>query len=666
MLVVREHGGFARYHLLEAVRQYATEELKGAGEEAETRHRHAEYMLERVVEAEPHLIRRERRFWVERLEPEMDNVRSALAWSFDHDSGLHVRLVGKLWWFWFSTRHWSEAGRWIRGARALPEAAERGHARASLLFAAGALAALRARAAEARPDLEEAVALAAEAGDGRLEAYATNYLGMTYAGEGDSRAMDLCGRAASWFRDHDDLYGLRLAALLQGSSAMGRGEYERAEELNREGVRLARLFGAERELAVALQNLAGVQITRNRLEEAEALVREALTASRRDPSFYFLTIGIAYMGEIAAGRGRVVEAARLMGAAEAARELIGATPFPLDARRAAATVVRMKAAAGADEIERVWEEGRRLSLDDVLGELVAGTEDAKPFGSDSTATAAGARSGGNGARSEGAASVKAGGVEAGRAPQTEESPALRVDALGPLVVRVEGEELEAERFTYGKPRELLIYLLLNPLGGSRDQIGEALWPGGPRSKVKNSFHVTLHHLRKALRHPEWIVLEGERYRLSPDLRIRFDVEEFTARARVTKRSVADADAIRDALALCRGELLEGEAVGRWIDPHRDGVRRASVELHLALGTALEATDPAAAARVYEALAAREELDEEVHRRLMTAWARSGERTRALRHYARVVELLSRELEAEPEAETTALFEELRSGAASSR
>src|SRR5690606_37288995 len=111
--------------------------------------------------------------------PELDNLREALAWSRTGDPDLHVALVGGLWWLWFSTQHWTEARRWIDGALALPAAARPDRSRARVLFASGALAALQARNADARPALEEVAALASACGDGRLGAYARYYLGMT-------------------------------------------------------------------------------------------------------------------------------------------------------------------------------------------------------------------------------------------------------------------------------------------------------------------------------------------------------------------------------------------------------------------------------------------------------------------------------------------------------
>jgi DNA-binding SARP family transcriptional activator len=218
---------------------------------------------------------------------------------------------------------------------------------------------------------------------------------------------------------------------------------------------------------------------------------------------------------------------------------------------------------------------------------------------------------------------------------------------------------------YSKPRELLVYLLLNPRGGTRDQIGEALWPGAARSNVKNSFHVTLHHLRKTLDRPDWIVREADRYRFDPQLAIEFDVRRYDDAARRALReagagaTASAVNALRSARSLYTGELFEGESPGRWIDEHREQAHRLYVETSLALGAALEADEPDAAAALYQETAARDELNEELHRRLMCLWSSSGQRIRALRHYDRLVTLLNDILDAEPEPETVELYERIR-------
>jgi len=662
LIVVREHGGEARYRLLETVRQYASQRLVESGEETEVRRLHARQVLDMIRTAEPHLTGRERKAWVEGLQPETENIREALSWSREHDPSLHVELVARLWWFFYSTQHWLEAGRWLEGAVGLPTAVEPSRTRGALLFAVGALAALQGRAEKARIFLGEAVELATAFGDPRLEAYAINYMGMTYAGEGRPEASPLCERAASWFEAEGDLYGLRLALLLQGSAALGAGDLATAERHNAAGVAVARSFGLDRELAVSLQNLSAVYMASGELDKADGLLRESMAASRRDPSYFFISVGLHYLGEVTARRGRPLEAARLLGAAEALREAIGVAGFKRDMDRLAAALPGFRQAAGAEAFDRAWNEGRALDPEALLEELGAEVEAPSPAPVAGPLAVPVAESG-------------AGSPVPAEAPAARVGPApvaafqLRVLALGPMIVEVDGRPLGPDAWPYTKPKELLAYLLAQPGGGARDRIAQALWPEATAARLKNSFHVTLHHLRKTLGHPEWVVLQDDRYRIATGVSAFFDADLFEAEAR---KAMADptvapgsVEGLRSILALYRGGFLGDEVVGGWVEDIRDRLRGLHVDLSLRLGQALEAAgEYHEALSIFQAIAAREELNEEAHRRLMASWARSGHRARALQHYQRVVELLRDVLDAEPEPETVALHERIRTAGVS--
>jgi len=99
-----------RYHLLETVRQYAGEQLRASGEAAPVRDRHMAYFAALV---EPAWLLRfgAESAWCDRLERELDNLRTALAWSQQGaerrrpaeaasrlEAGL--RLGGAIWLFW--------------------------------------------------------------------------------------------------------------------------------------------------------------------------------------------------------------------------------------------------------------------------------------------------------------------------------------------------------------------------------------------------------------------------------------------------------------------------------------------------------------------------------------------------------------------------------------
>src|SRR5207245_2388817 len=73
-----------------------------------------------------------------------------------------------------------------------------------------------------------------------------------------------------------------------------------------------------------------------------------------------------------------------------------------------------------------------------------------------------------------------------------------------------------------KPRELLLFLLCHPDGRTREQVGLAFWPEASIEQVRNSFHVTLHRLRKTLGGAHWVTLSSDQYAVDSRVVVDFD------------------------------------------------------------------------------------------------------------------------------------------------
>jgi DNA-binding SARP family transcriptional activator len=200
---------------------------------------------------------------------------------------------------------------------------------------------------------------------------------------------------------------------------------------------------------------------------------------------------------------------------------------------------------------------------------------------------------------------------------------------------------------------------VHPEGRTREQIGLVFWPEASAAQLKNSFHVTLHHLRKVLGRADLVVFEDDRYRVNESLGVDFDSVRFRRDLAAAMRSESVQD-LRDALALYRGDFLEQLSAGDWHLEHRDEMRRLYLDGIMVLGDRLMDDEQYAdAAEVYRQLVAREPLYEEAYRRLMICHGRLGERAEAIRYYERLRSLLRGELETDPERETTRLVERLR-------
>jgi two-component SAPR family response regulator len=247
---------------------------------------------------------------------------------------------------------------------------------------------------------------------------------------------------------------------------------------------------------------------------------------------------------------------------------------------------------------------------------------------------------------------------------------MRVLGLGPLQVFVNGEMIDSVAWGSARPRELLLYLLMHPEGRTKEQVGLVFWPEASSAQLRNSFHVTLHRLRKALTHPEWIGVVNDRYRVDPAIVAEFDVATFEreivmARRALNRRETGAAASLERTLSLYRGDFLDGEPAGDWHIEHRDRLQRQFIDGLMELGLHHSTDDRhAKAAEIYRRVLARDELHEDAALALMQSLAALGERAQAMRFYQRFAETMRRELEAEPGDELVELFDELKTGTAS--
>ncbi|MFF4405719.1 ATP-binding protein [Streptomyces sp. NPDC001404] len=112
--------GEMRYRLLETVGEYASERLHEAGEHASTMRRHLVFHRELARTADPLLRGPGQRQWLERLELEHDNMRTALRHAVaTGDEQEALCLVHSLGWFWQLRDHRSDGRHWAEAVAAL-------------------------------------------------------------------------------------------------------------------------------------------------------------------------------------------------------------------------------------------------------------------------------------------------------------------------------------------------------------------------------------------------------------------------------------------------------------------------------------------------------------------------------------------------------------------
>ncbi len=249
---------------------------------------------------------------------------------------------------------------------------------------------------------------------------------------------------------------------------------------------------------------------------------------------------------------------------------------------------------------------------------------------------------------------------------------LEIDALGGLVIRRDG--LPITDFAARKEEALLVYLACTGRSHSREVLADLFWDERSQGQALSNLRGVLSGLRQRL--GPYLVITRHMVGLSPDCACRLDVAELEKAVRIASTLMADqghltkTDAVHleQALALFRGEFLAGFSVRssqgfeNWMLREREQLNSQAVQALYLLVTSymLDGAYPAAIAYARRLLEV-DPLHEETHRRLMTMFGQTGQRSAALAQYDTCRRQLAEELAVEPAEETTALYEMIRDG-----
>ena len=331
-LVTAEPDGLGgtRYRMLEPIRQYALGRLQESREAEEARRRHAGYYLELAGQAEPELRGARAPEWIERLEAEQNNLRSAISWALSNgEAELATRLTFALVRFFWSHGPYGEVLRWMEEALAADAAAGgamSAGARARARYVAATMDFRLGGYEDLRSAVGEAAAIEDE-GDvtGAADALMMSGLACMRAGE-QERAATLLEESRRLFESIGDKPGLALTTIHLGAVPLHRGDLARAEECFQRGLALARKSGDPMSLYTAHYHLALVAQGKGRYAQACRHYAEFVEVSQQHAKDR-QNVGYALLGltECWAARGEPERAARLLGAAEALFESVGMT-----------------------------------------------------------------------------------------------------------------------------------------------------------------------------------------------------------------------------------------------------------------------------------------------------------------------------------------------------
>ncbi len=230
--------------------------------------------------------------------------------------------------------------------------------RAAVFEGASALAWGQADAERAEAYAEEALKLFRRVDDKPGVARALNHLGLVSQERGAyDRARDFFEESGALARELGNERSSGVTVVNLGGLALIEGEYARAREFSELGLRLHREQGSRDGEAISLLNLGFAALEEGAVDEARKRLEESRDLFRELGFTEYLSFALEGLAALAAD-GEPLEAARLLGHAEALRDVPDASLGPFERRLHERTLATVHEHLDAASFSKAWGEGR--------------------------------------------------------------------------------------------------------------------------------------------------------------------------------------------------------------------------------------------------------------------------------------------------------------------
>ena len=353
------HAG-ERFWMLETIREYALERLDGSGEGERMRSGHAGHIASLVRAAGPRLAGTDPQSSLDRIDAELNNVRSVLDWAYGAGRmtfGVEIAAaLERFWWI----RAPAEGLAWLE--RGLAESELAPELRGAALAAAGGAAYFVGEIERAISIFYEGLELYRMLGERAGIARMLARLGppLFVAGRIDEGGQ-LVAQAVALNRELGNTSGLIESLHILAGAARERGDLEKARELFEESTALARETGDSVWVGWNLFNLADVALRRSEPARAWSLSREALSEARAHGDGQVALNCLAILSVAAAMSRAPWQAGVLWGAMERLDAEVGRSLWRLDRARYEELLGER-----SGDFERGTDRGLALTLDEAL------------------------------------------------------------------------------------------------------------------------------------------------------------------------------------------------------------------------------------------------------------------------------------------------------------
>jgi tetratricopeptide (TPR) repeat protein len=298
---------------------------------------------------------------------EINNLREALRWSARSDNGLlELQLAVALGNYWEFRAHFTEGQRWI------DDALERGkdapaELRGECMRMGAALARGQGEFGRALRLVEGAMTLLEQTDEQLSLADAIKQRGLIAVNQGDvemgrrmfEQTLEIRDRLKDPQGTGDLLNNLGYIARLNEDYDAAESYFERAvKEYQDHGD----LLGSVR----VMMNMGELKMEQGDYSGAKGFVRGSLVLCRKIDSRWDYADLLELMAAVQHGYGRGDDAARLLGAASAVREELGAPIPPAEAAIYDERLLQVRKSLGDETFDALWDEGAQMGLQQAI------------------------------------------------------------------------------------------------------------------------------------------------------------------------------------------------------------------------------------------------------------------------------------------------------------
>ncbi|HNB53193.1 MAG TPA: BTAD domain-containing putative transcriptional regulator [Anaerolineales bacterium] len=241
---------------------------------------------------------------------------------------------------------------------------------------------------------------------------------------------------------------------------------------------------------------------------------------------------------------------------------------------------------------------------------------------------------------------------------------LEIRLLGGLQIFLDNTPLDS--FISNKVPALFAYLAVTKRAHQRDALAALLWGEMSDADAKNNLRQALSNLRKHL--DPYLLVTRDTLQFNASAPHTLDVDEFVKGTHLPQLTIDHSQftILNSSLALYSGDFLHGFFIREapefedWAYAERVRLRELAFQaLQTLTAYHQKRGEFPQALQTANRLLTFDPWREETHRQLMLLYARSGQRSAALAQYEQCRRVLAKELDVEPSAETTALYERIR-------